>query len=81
MQPLGPRWSEWAGLNARISADAGAEFPGRMICLKEMAFAYSESARLVRGALGAILRQRREASRRTLTEVAGEAGLSPRPPI
>src|SRR6266850_366435 len=45
--------------------------PGRM------AFAYSESARLVRGALGAILRQRREASRRTLTEVAGEAGLSP----
>ena len=48
-----------------------------MICLKEMAFAYSESARLVRGALGAILRQRREASRRTLTEVAGEAGLSP----
>jgi len=47
MQPLGPLWSEWAGLNARISADAGAEFPGRMICLKEMAFAYSESARLV----------------------------------
>src|ERR1700693_5926377 len=49
----------------------------RMICLKEMAFAYSESARLVRSALGAVLRQRREASRRTLTEVAGEAGLSP----
>ena len=48
-----------------------------MICLKEMAFAYSESAGLVRSALGAILRQRREASRRTLTEVAGEAGLSP----
>src|ERR1700686_4214597 len=48
-----------------------------MICRKEMAFAYSESARLVRSALGAVLRQRREASRRTLTEVAGEAGLSP----
>jgi transcriptional regulator with XRE-family HTH domain len=42
-----------------------------------MAFAYSESARLVRSVLGAILRQRREASRRTLTEVANEAGLSP----
>ena len=42
-----------------------------------MAFAYSESARLVRSALGAVLRQRREATRRTLTEVAGEAGLSP----
>src|SRR6202035_5918682 len=48
-----------------------------MICRKEMAFAYSESARHVRSALGAVLRQRREASRRTLTEVAGEAGLSP----
>jgi transcriptional regulator with XRE-family HTH domain len=42
-----------------------------------MAFAYSESARSVRAALGAILRGRREATRRTLTEVAGEAGLSP----
>jgi transcriptional regulator with XRE-family HTH domain len=42
-----------------------------------MVFAVSESARAVRGALGAILRQRREASRRTLTEVAAEAGLSP----
>ncbi len=48
-----------------------------MICLEEMAFAYSESARHVRGALGAVLRQRREATRRTLTEVANEAGLSP----
>ena len=42
-----------------------------------MSFAYSESARLVRSGLGAILRQRREASRRTLTEVANGAGLSP----
>ena len=42
-----------------------------------MNFAASESARAVRGALGAVLRGRREASRRTLTEVAGEAGLSP----
>jgi transcriptional regulator with XRE-family HTH domain len=42
-----------------------------------MSFAYSESATTVRAALGAVLRQRREASRRTLTEVAAEAGLSP----
>src|SRR3979490_2387693 len=48
-----------------------------MLSLQGMSFAYSESARLVRGALGAVLRQRREATRRTLTEVAGEAGLSP----
>lgn len=42
-----------------------------------MSFAYSESADAVRSALGAVLRQRREATRRTLTEVAAEAGLSP----
>jgi transcriptional regulator with XRE-family HTH domain len=42
-----------------------------------MSFAYSESARMVRSALGAVLRTRREATRRTLTEVAAEAGLSP----
>ena len=42
-----------------------------------MTFAHSESARSVRAALGAVLRARREAARRTLTEVAGEAGLSP----
>ena len=42
-----------------------------------MAFAHSESARAVREALGAVLRGRREASRRTLSEVAAEAGLSP----
>lgn len=42
-----------------------------------MAFAYSESARTVREALGAILRGHREAARRTLSEVAAEAGLSP----
>ncbi|OLC23116.1 MAG: hypothetical protein AUG06_02985 [Actinobacteria bacterium 13_1_20CM_2_65_11] len=42
-----------------------------------MAFAYSESAQMVRGALGSVLRQRREAVHRTLTEVAAEAGLSP----
>jgi transcriptional regulator with XRE-family HTH domain len=48
-----------------------------MICLRKMAFAYSESARYVREVLGAVLRQRREATRRTLTEVANEAGLSP----
>jgi transcriptional regulator with XRE-family HTH domain len=42
-----------------------------------MAFADSESARAVRAALGAVLRRRREAARRTLSEVALEAGLSP----
>ena len=42
-----------------------------------MAFAYSESARHVREALGAVLRGRREAARRTLSEVAAEAELSP----
>jgi transcriptional regulator with XRE-family HTH domain len=42
-----------------------------------MSFAYSESARTVREALGAVLRGRREATRRTLSEVAAEAGLSP----
>ena len=40
-------------------------------------FAHSESAQAVRQALGGILRRRREAARRTLTEVANEAGLSP----
>ena len=42
-----------------------------------MGFAYSESARLVREALGAVLRGRRVALGRTLSEVAAEAGLSP----
>jgi transcriptional regulator with XRE-family HTH domain len=40
-------------------------------------FAHSESTMAVRAALGAVLRGRREAARRTLTEVAAEAGLSP----
>jgi transcriptional regulator with XRE-family HTH domain len=42
-----------------------------------MTFAYSEFAQAVRAALGTVLRGRREAARRTLTEVAAEAGLSP----
>ena len=42
-----------------------------------MHFAHSESAQVVRSALGAVLRGRREAARRTLSEVAAEAGLSP----
>src|SRR5439155_1819252 len=42
-----------------------------------MPFAHSESARSVRQALGAVLRGRRQAARRTLSEVAAEAGLSP----
>src|SRR3979411_3094625 len=48
-----------------------------MLCLEGMRFPYSASAGQGRSALGAVLRQRREASRRTLTEVAAEAGLSP----
>jgi transcriptional regulator with XRE-family HTH domain len=42
-----------------------------------MSFAHSESALTIRAALGSILRSRREANRRTLTEIAAEAGLSP----
>ena len=42
-----------------------------------MAFAYSETAYSIRQALGGILRARRLAEGRTLSEVAAEAGLSP----
>jgi transcriptional regulator with XRE-family HTH domain len=42
-----------------------------------MVFAYSETAQTVRSALGSVLRGRREATNRTLTEIAAEAGLSP----
>jgi transcriptional regulator with XRE-family HTH domain len=42
-----------------------------------MSFAVSETAFEVRRSLGAVLRARREATRRTLTEIATEAGLSP----
>ena len=42
-----------------------------------MAFAQSETAEAIRAALGSVLRGRREAARRTLTEIAAEAGLSP----
>ena len=42
-----------------------------------MAFAYSETAQQIRRALGSVLRARREAARRTLSEIAAEAGLSP----
>ena len=42
-----------------------------------MAFAQSEDAVTIRAALGSLLRTRREAARRTLSEVAAEAGLSP----
>jgi transcriptional regulator with XRE-family HTH domain len=42
-----------------------------------MAFAQSETAATIRAALGSVLRTRREATRRTLSEVAAEAGLSP----
>src|SRR5438045_1864827 len=38
-----------------------------------MAFAYSETAQVIRLALGSILRTRREAARRTLTEIAAQA--------
>jgi transcriptional regulator with XRE-family HTH domain len=42
-----------------------------------MAFAYSETAQIIRQVLGSVLRARREAARRTLSEIAAEAGLSP----
>jgi transcriptional regulator with XRE-family HTH domain len=42
-----------------------------------MDFAYSETAAEIRRALGRVLRTRREATRRTLTEIAAEAALSP----
>ena len=42
-----------------------------------MAFAFSETAQAVRNALGSVLRSRRLAAGRTLSEVAVEAGLSP----
>ena len=42
-----------------------------------MAFAQSETAFDVRRTLGSVLRTRREAARRTLSEIAAEAGLSP----
>jgi transcriptional regulator with XRE-family HTH domain len=42
-----------------------------------MAFAYSETTQAIRQALGSVLRGRREAARRTLSEIAAEAGLSP----
>ena len=42
-----------------------------------MAFAYSETAQTIRQVLGSVLRARREAARRTLSEIAAEAGLSP----
>ena len=42
-----------------------------------MDFAHSESAHVIRAGIGSVLRMRREAVRRTLSEVAAEAGLSP----
>jgi len=42
-----------------------------------MDFAYSETAQSIRQVLGGVLRARREAARRTLSEIAAEAGLSP----
>ncbi|HKW60685.1 MAG TPA: helix-turn-helix transcriptional regulator [Candidatus Dormibacteraeota bacterium] len=42
-----------------------------------MAFAQSVTAQHIRQVLGSVLRARREAARRTLSEIAGEAGLSP----
>jgi len=42
-----------------------------------MNFAHSETVEAIRKGLGSILRARRESARRTLTEIAAEAGLSP----
>lgn len=48
-----------------------------MLRYKQMPFAQSETSDLVREALGHLLRHRREAAGRTLTDVAGAAELSP----
>ena len=42
-----------------------------------MTFAHSETAEGIRKGLGSILRAHRESARRTLSEIAAEAGLSP----
>jgi transcriptional regulator with XRE-family HTH domain len=42
-----------------------------------MAFAQGETAAAIRAGLGSVLRGRRQAARRTLSEIAAEAGLSP----
>ena len=42
-----------------------------------MDFAPSETAQTIRLVLGTVLRARREAAKRTLSEIAAEAGLSP----
>jgi transcriptional regulator with XRE-family HTH domain len=49
----------------------------RIVSPGKMAFAYSETAQRIRQVLGSVLRARREAARRTLSEIAAEAGLSP----
>src|SRR5438094_4832013 len=54
-----------------------AEVVRRIVSRELMAFAYSERAGVVRIALGSVLRSRRVAGGRTLSEVAAEAGLSP----
>jgi transcriptional regulator with XRE-family HTH domain len=47
-----------------------------MLRLKQMSYADSETAEYVRGALGAILRRRREEAERSLAGLAAEAELS-----
>ncbi len=42
-----------------------------------MAFAHSETPEHVRATFGAVLRRRREATERSLLDVAGPAGISP----
>jgi transcriptional regulator with XRE-family HTH domain len=44
---------------------------------EQMSYAHSETARLVRIALGGLLRHRREGAERSLTDLAEAAGLSP----
>lgn len=48
-----------------------------MIRYKQMPFAHSESSGVIRETLGRVLRHRREAAGRTLTELAEAAELSP----
>ena len=47
-----------------------------VFCFKQMSFAHSETPEHVRTTLGAILRRYREASERSLADIAAPAGIS-----
>src|SRR5438105_8258655 len=62
---------------ASSSAGARRQPVRRIVCPRQMDFAHSETAQAIRLVLGSVLRARREAARRTLSEIAAEARLSP----